>query len=181
MTRPFVILICFLTVNVVVSIAALAPNPTTMYRDSRVYFLTSKPCIVVRGGTADNRRDKYPSLQLFCSSQYQSSCKDGGGGDDDDDDDDDASLNSPSKKSGLEDELERLQHQLSFIEALEERNVAQLDSFVHEQDQWESMDEEDRTLLESKEETVQRLESLAEELVQGWMSGKMMAKLWMDR
>jgi len=77
-------------------------------------------------------------------------------------------------KHPLEEELEDLQNQWTYIEALEERNKAQLDSFVDEQDQWDSMDEEDRALLQSKDDILKRMDILAEELVQVWMGGKMM-------
>jgi len=53
-----------------------------------------------------------------------------------------------------------LQEQLVYIEALEERNKAQLDSFVDEQDQWESMEDFERELLSSKEDTVKQLDEL---------------------
>ena len=79
-----------------------------------------------------------------------------------------------SEKNALEEELERLQNQLALIEALEERNKAQLDSFVDEQDQWDSMEEEDRQLLRQKDEMTQRMETLAEEMVQIWMGAKSM-------
>jgi len=77
-------------------------------------------------------------------------------------------------KHPLEKELEDLQNQWTYIEALEERNKAQVDSFVDEQDQWDSMDEEDRALLQSKDDILKSLDILAEELVQVWMGGKMM-------
>jgi hypothetical protein len=76
--------------------------------------------------------------------------------------------------SCIENELERLQYQLSLIEALEERNKAQLDSFVDAEDQWESLEEEERSLLRSKEEVVDKMDKLASELVQMWMGGKSM-------
>ena len=47
--------------------------------------------------------------------------------------------------------LEQLRNDLALIEAIEERNRAQIYSFIDEQDQWESMDEDDRQLLLSKE------------------------------
>eukprot|EP00978_Attheya_sp_CCMP212_P012057 scaffold29930_cov53-Attheya_sp.AAC.2 len=76
--------------------------------------------------------------------------------------------------SYIENELERLQQQLSLIEAIEERNKAQLDSFVDAEDQWESLEEEERLLLRSKEEVVNTMDKLASELVQMWMGGKSM-------
>lgn len=74
----------------------------------------------------------------------------------------------------IEEELERLQHTLASIEALEERNKAQLDSFVDEEDQWNSLEEFERELLESKEEIEERMEKMAEELLQMWMGAKSM-------
>lgn len=56
--------------------------------------------------------------------------------------------------------MEELQNQLSYIEALEERNLAQLDSFVDEEDQWESMEDFERELLLSKDDTIKELERL---------------------
>ena len=70
--------------------------------------------------------------------------------------------------------MERLQQQLTYIEALEERNKAQLDSFVDEQDQWDSMEEEERQLLQSKSNIEKRLEQMTSELVNMWMGGKSM-------
>jgi hypothetical protein len=56
--------------------------------------------------------------------------------------------------------LEDLQAQLSYIEALEERNKAQLDSFVDEQDQWNSLEPFEQELLRSKESILEQMESL---------------------
>ena len=88
--------------------------------------------------------------------------------------DDQASNGTAPDKSSLEKELERLQNKLALIEALEERNKAQLDSFVDEEDQWDSMEEEDQQLLQQKDELTQRMEDLAEEMVQIWMGAKSM-------
>ncbi len=74
--------------------------------------------------------------------------------------------------SSIEEELERLQLTLTTIEALEARNESQLESFVDEQDQWESMEEEERVLLQSKDKIVQRLDTLTTELMQMWMGAK---------
>jgi len=78
------------------------------------------------------------------------------------------------EKSSIEEEMERLQQTLASIEALEERNKAQLDSFIDEEDQWESMEEFERDLLNSKEEIVERMEKISEELLQMWMGAKSM-------
>lgn len=80
---------------------------------------------------------------------------------------------SSTSKTGIEEELEHLQNQLTFIEALEERNKAQLDSFVDEQDQWDSLEEEERILLSSKDSVIQKMEDLAEQLVMLFMGQKM--------
>eukprot|EP00527_Entomoneis_sp_CCMP2396_P008606 CAMPEP_0198154620 /NCGR_PEP_ID=MMETSP1443-20131203/68694_1 /TAXON_ID=186043 /ORGANISM="Entomoneis sp., Strain CCMP2396" /LENGTH=257 /DNA_ID=CAMNT_0043821301 /DNA_START=14 /DNA_END=787 /DNA_ORIENTATION=- len=76
------------------------------------------------------------------------------------------------EKSKIEEELERLQEQFALIEALEARNEAQLDSFVNEQYQWESIEEEERILLESKACVLERMEQITSELLQMWMGAK---------
>lgn len=80
--------------------------------------------------------------------------------------------NEEESKSNLELELEDLQNRLALIEALEERNKAQIESFVDEQDQWESLEPEEQELLQSKQDTIDRMELLAEQLVLGWMGQK---------
>eukprot|EP00522_Entomoneis_paludosa_P008203 CAMPEP_0172454870 /NCGR_PEP_ID=MMETSP1065-20121228/11731_1 /TAXON_ID=265537 /ORGANISM="Amphiprora paludosa, Strain CCMP125" /LENGTH=105 /DNA_ID=CAMNT_0013207275 /DNA_START=287 /DNA_END=601 /DNA_ORIENTATION=- len=75
---------------------------------------------------------------------------------------------SSDGKSVIEQELQTLQQQYDYIEALEERNKAQLESFVDEQDQWESMEAEERELLSSKPEVEKRMDQLATELLQLW-------------
>ena len=72
----------------------------------------------------------------------------------------------------IEQQIEDLQSKLSTIEALEERNAAQIDSFIDAEDQWKSLEEWERTLLSEKEEIVEQLEVLGEELVQLWMGVK---------
>jgi hypothetical protein len=86
--------------------------------------------------------------------------------------DDEAEKSTP--KTTVEEELERLQQQLSWIEALEARNEAQLDSFIDKKDQWDSLEEEEKMLLESKESIVQEMEILTEQLIQLWMGQKSM-------
>ena len=81
-------------------------------------------------------------------------CMSGGNEDDD-----------TSSRTGIEEELERLQNQLTLIEAIEERNRAQIESFVDEKDQWESLEEDERVLLSSKEEILDKMEVLSEEIV----------------
>lgn len=77
-------------------------------------------------------------------------------------------------KTGIEEELEQLQNQLFLIEALEERNKAQLGSFVDEADQWDSLEEEERLILRSKGSVLQKMEGLTEQLVMLFMGEKMM-------
>ena len=86
------------------------------------------------------------------------------------DDSDDGS----EPKSALEQELEDLQNQLALIEAMEERNKSQLESFIDAQDQWDSMEEEERQFLLQKDSIVQRMEEIAEDLVKIWMGAKSM-------
>lgn len=62
-----------------------------------------------------------------------------------DDDDDDVEDDSLLLR------LEGLQNELMWIEALEERNLAQLDSFVDVQHQWESLDNAEKELLSRKQ------------------------------
>lgn len=68
--------------------------------------------------------------------------------------------------------MNNLKYQISLIEALEERNKAQLDSFVDEQDQWESLEEHERKLLSSKRRLEDRMEELVSELVNDWIGRK---------
>jgi len=79
---------------------------------------------------------------------------------------------SSSSSTGIEEELEKLQHQLTLIEALEERNKAQIESFIDEEDQWNSLEEWEQELLSSKETLTQRMEQLTEELVLMFMGEK---------
>ena len=74
--------------------------------------------------------------------------------------------------SGIEEEIEKLQQQLTLIEALEERNKAQIESFVDEEDQWNSMEAWEQELLSSKETLTQQMEQLTEELVLMFMGEK---------
>lgn len=72
----------------------------------------------------------------------------------------------------IEEELEKLREQLTLIEALEQRNEAQLDSFVDKQDQWESLEKEEQELLRSKDDIVERMDQITTELLQLWMGAK---------
>ncbi len=56
----------------------------------------------------------------------------------------------------LKEEINNIQHQLSLIEALEARNEAQIYSFIDEQDQWDSMEDEERQLLVNKPQLLNR-------------------------
>ena len=86
--------------------------------------------------------------------------------------------NAPSENDDgsdpIKQEIERLQQQLAYIGAIEERNKAQLDSFIDEKDQWDSMEEDERQLLSSKTEIETRLEQMTSELVNMWLGGKSM-------
>jgi peptide deformylase len=53
--------------------------------------------------------------------------------------------------------MEELQSQLSYIEALEERNKAQLDSFIDEQDQWNSMEPNEQDVLMKKQSILEQI------------------------
>lgn len=69
-------------------------------------------------------------------------------------------------------EMNSLQYQLSLIGALEERNRAQLDSFIDEEDQWNSLDNNEKELLQSKDKLEERMEELLSVLVSDWMGQK---------
>lgn len=79
---------------------------------------------------------------------------------------------SPGHQSGIEEELEGLQEQMSLIEALEERNKAQLESFLDEEDQWNSLEEYEKNLLNSKDQIMERMDLLAEQMIMLWMGQK---------
>lgn len=100
---------------------------------------------------------------LRALSELYSSCTDDTGG-----------SNGGISKTSIEEELEQLQNQLSLIGALEERNKAQLGSFVDEEDQWDSLEEEERVFLRSKGSVIQQMEYLTEQLVMSFMGQKMM-------
>ena len=76
--------------------------------------------------------------------------------------------------TSIEEELENLQQMLTYIEALEARNESQLESFIDEEDQWTSMEEDERELLKNKENIVKKLDVLTTELMQMWMGAKSM-------
>jgi len=66
-------------------------------------------------------------------------------------------LNEDNDNDQDEEIISSLQNTLSYIEALEQRNTAQIYSFVDEKDQWESLEPYERELLSSKEEILKRL------------------------
>eukprot|EP01083_Nonionella_stella_P069863 186509_1 len=76
--------------------------------------------------------------------------------------------------TSIEEELENLQQMLTYIEALEARNESQIESFIDEEDQWNSMEEDERELLKNKENIVKKLDVLTTELMQMWMGAKSM-------
>ena len=55
---------------------------------------------------------------------------------------------------------QELQNQLDWISAIEERNTAQIDSFIDEQDQWDSMEEWERELLTEKQNIQKQFDEL---------------------
>ena len=61
-------------------------------------------------------------------------------------------------ESKLKDEENALQGELHYIEAVEQRNEAQILSFIDERHQWESQSQEDRDMLLKKPQVVARLE-----------------------
>eukprot|EP00547_Thalassionema_nitzschioides_P002835 CAMPEP_0194223664 /NCGR_PEP_ID=MMETSP0156-20130528/35669_1 /TAXON_ID=33649 /ORGANISM="Thalassionema nitzschioides, Strain L26-B" /LENGTH=89 /DNA_ID=CAMNT_0038954891 /DNA_START=313 /DNA_END=582 /DNA_ORIENTATION=- len=63
-----------------------------------------------------------------------------------------------------ETELAILQNDVVWIEAIEERNKAQLESFNNEQDQWDSMTDWEQDLLTNKESHMKRIEVLTKRL-----------------
>ena len=87
---------------------------------------------------------------------------------------DNANESTSEPSNAITEEMEQLQQQLTYIEVLEERNKAQLGSFVDAQDQWDSMEDEERQLLQSKADIERRLEQMTSELVSMWMGGKSM-------
>jgi len=70
--------------------------------------------------------------------------------------------NGEGEQEDEEKSLTSLQNTLASIEALEERNAAQLESFVDEEDQWESMEIFEQELLSSKENVLKQLEGLSD-------------------
>ncbi|KAL7428004.1 hypothetical protein ACHAXH_003381 [Discostella pseudostelligera] len=67
-------------------------------------------------------------------------------------------------RGGHSSTMGHLQNQLALIEAIEQRNEAQLDSFVDEEDQWQSLEEDEKSLLRSKDSLIQRIDQLANEI-----------------
>jgi len=65
-----------------------------------------------------------------------------------------------SIKSNKE-EMETLTERLYLIQAIELRNEAQLGSFIDEQHQWESLEEDERRLLLEKNDLMKRFEEIS--------------------
>jgi len=59
--------------------------------------------------------------------------------------------------------LEELENELLLIEAIEERNRAQIYSFIDEQDQWDAMEENERDLLLRKDIILEQIDKLKSE------------------
>ena len=88
-------------------------------------------------------------------------------------DDDDGRNDDPDvPPAHMQQELQDLQYQLSLIQALEERNRAQLDSFVDAAQQWESLSPDEKALLTSKAALEQRCDTIMMELVNSWVGRK---------
>ena len=66
-------------------------------------------------------------------------------------------FSQPVPDENAEMSLEQLQNDFALIEAIEERNRAQQYSFIDEQDQWESMEENDRQLLLKKDSILEQI------------------------
>ena len=122
-----------------------------------------------------NRRCHNVGTLLQGTSGSSSNRIDSSTGDDDRNNSNKDSTDEQSKESNvIEEELEMLHQNLASIEALEERNKAQIDSFIDEEDQWNSLEDFERELLESKSDIEERMENMTEELMQMWLGAKSM-------
>ena len=74
------------------------------------------------------------------------------------------SNNSDNSIENLLREKDELEYEYQRIVALEQRNEAQLESFVDEEAQWEALTTEEQALLNSKESVLSCLDSLKEVL-----------------
>mmetsp|Transcript_17969 Transcript_17969/g.34085 ORF Transcript_17969/g.34085 Transcript_17969/m.34085 type:complete len:155 (-) Transcript_17969:204-668(-) len=74
----------------------------------------------------------------------------------------DSTPGGASRREALEQEKQELQDKLHYIEALVQRNEAQIYSFVDEQHQWESQSEEDRQDILSRPWVEARIEEIDE-------------------
>jgi len=74
-------------------------------------------------------------------------------------------------KYDLMTEYNALQNELQYIYALEQRNEAQLGSFVSVEAQWIAQDEDDRTMLSKKEEIERRMEVLFNTIIRPMKPG----------
>jgi hypothetical protein len=68
-------------------------------------------------------------------------------------------------------DVESLQNELALSEAIEQRNAAQLDSFVDADHQWQAMDEADRWLLRRKGLVEKRIDALRASVGRGESAG----------
>ena len=73
---------------------------------------------------------------------------------------DDDKNNNDNIDSNNDGRKQELQNQLDWISAIEERNAAQIDSFIDEQDQWDSMEEWERELLTEKRNIQKQFDEL---------------------
>jgi hypothetical protein len=110
-----------------------------------------------RSWTKNNWNNSFSSTTALSSSSSSSSVENNinddnnesnGSKDDDNEDFDEMSL------------ISSLQNTICSIEALEERNTAQIESFIDEKDQWESLELYEQELLSSKEEILKQLSEL---------------------
>jgi hypothetical protein len=82
---------------------------------------------------------------------------------------------TPHDEDGGDDDalvLEDLQNQLTWIEAIEERNLAQLESFIDERHQWESLETAEQDLLSRKQSILDSSDDLTKKLLLCKMKGK---------
>ena len=77
-----------------------------------------------------------------------------------------AGRDPPSDLSSLLEEETLLHYELHFVEAIEQRNEAQLGSFIDEKHQWESQSQEDREALLRRDYLVSRLETIRRQIAE---------------
>jgi hypothetical protein len=118
--------------------------------NTQMYSIVDMPFTFYRPTTT-----KSALMVLFGQRQDNNDDNEKGGGQEDNDDD------SNIIPGHLR--LQRLQNELLWIEAIEERNRAQLDSFIDEQHQWESLDSDEKDLLLGKQSIMDTIEKLMKE------------------